>query len=105
MVKKKNSGGKSKRAVVEKIVSRKGIPKKEIAMDFAERVQKKFDRLVKASVLCGSQTTAKGDATPESDVDIILIVDDASVDWDLELISWYREELGKLIAAQNYSRE
>lgn len=83
------------------------IPKtsKDIAIDFAEKVQKKFDRIVKASVLFGSQTTAKNNATSGSDIDIVLIIDDASIEWDLELISWYREELGKLIAAQKYSHE
>ena len=44
---------------------------KDIAMDFAGKVQQKFDRLVKASVLFGSQTTAKGGASVDSDIDII----------------------------------
>ncbi len=78
---------------------------KDIAMDFAEKVQRKFDRLVKASILFGSQTDAKGNATAGSDIDIILIIDDAAVNWDLELVSWYREELGKLVASQDYRRE
>jgi len=72
-------------------------------MDFAEKVHKKFDRMIKASILFGSQ--AKQTAKPKSDIDIILIIDDASISWDLELIAWYREELGKIIAAQSYSRE
>jgi predicted nucleotidyltransferase len=76
---------------------------KDIAMDFAEIVHQKFDRMIKASVLFGSQ--AKDTAKPSSDIDVILIIDDASISWDLELISWYREELGKLIANQKYSRD
>src|SRR3989344_2826959 len=91
---------------VEKLKAVKKIPlekvtlenEKETAMKFAEQVHKKFDRMVKASILFGSQ--AKDTARPESDIDIVLIIDDASINWDLELIAWYREELGKVIAAQ-----
>ena len=76
---------------------------KDIAMDFALKVHKKFDRLIKASVLFGSQV--KGSATATSDIDIIIVVDDASINWDLELIAWYREELGKIIQASRYAQE
>jgi len=79
---------------------RKIMTEKDIAMDFAVN-----DRLVKASVLFGSQTQAKGNAKEDSDIDIILIVDDAAVEWDLELVAWYREELAKLISRQSYGRE
>lgn len=72
---------------------------KEIAMDFAVKIQKKFDRIVKASVLFGSQ--AKETADSGSDIDLLLIIDDASVNWDLELSAWYREELSKLISSMN----
>ena len=90
----------------EKPLSRRpNMSEKDIAMDFAMKVQKKFDRLVKASVLFGSQTTAMDNAVEGSDIDIILIVDDAAVDWDLELVAWYREELGKLVSLQDYGRE
>ncbi len=80
-----------------------GENEKEIAMDFAVKVHQKFDRLVKATILFGSQ--AKNTASPSSDIDIIIIVDDASLTWDLELIAWYREELGKLIKNLNYAKE
>lgn len=76
---------------------------KEIAVNFAEKVHKRFDRLIKASVLFGSQ--AKNKATPGSDVDIIFIIDDASVAWDLELVSWYREELGKIVAQEQFAEQ
>ena len=76
---------------------------RDISMDFAARVQEKFDRLIKASILFGSQ--AKNTQTPKSDIDIILIIDDASVDWDLELIAWYREELGKIISGKDYGKD
>jgi len=90
----KKKGGKKE---VKKLAS-----DREIAMDFAAKVQEKFDRVVKASILFGSQT--KNTTTTKSDIDIVLVIDDASIEWDLELISWYREELGKLIATKDYGR-
>jgi len=89
---------KSAKSIKEKFSS-----SKEIAMDFAVKAHQKFDRMVKASILFGSQ--AKGSETSSSDIDIILVIDDAVINWDMELIAWYREELGKLIAAQNYGTE
>jgi len=76
---------------------------KEIAMDFAVKAHKKFDRLIKASILFGSQ--AKNQASLGSDIDIIFIIDDASINWDLELISWYREELAKLTALDSHTKD
>ena len=93
----------AKKEEISSIANRKIRDEKEIAMDFAEKAHKKFDKIIKSSVLFGSQ--AKNTATSDSDIDIILIIDDASISWDLELIAWYREELGKIIAAQNYGRE
>jgi len=75
----------------------------EIAIDFASLVHKKFDKLVKATVLFGSE--AKKTSSSKSDIDIIVIIDDVSVNWDLELIAWYREELGKIISLNRYSRD
>ena len=103
---------KKKKTVVKKaepkgaqILKRELKDEKEIAMDFAEKVQKKFDRIVKASVLFGSQTSAMSNSSSGSDIDIILIVDDAAIEWDMELVAWYREELGKLIASEAYGKE
>ena len=79
------------------------MSEKDVAMNFSLQVHKKFDRLIKASILFGSQV--KGTAGANSDIDIIIIVDDASVNWDLELIAWYREELAKIIAASTYARD
>ena len=89
---------KAKHSQREKSHSNNREPRndKDIAMDFASQVQKKFDRMVKASVLFGSQ--ARNDSSNGSDIDIVLIIDDAAISWDLELISWYREELAKIIA-------
>lgn len=79
------------------------VTERDVAMDFAVKVHKKFDRLIKASILFGSQ--AKNVAVPGSDIDIILIVDDAAVTWDMELIAWYREELAKIVAENQYRKE
>src|SRR3990167_6658285 len=95
---KKSSGKNSK--------TPKNIPtlqlKKEtdIAMDFALNTYKVFDKIVKSIVLFGS--TAKQTAVTGSDIDIIIIIDDVSINWDQELIAWYREELEKLIKANPY---
>lgn len=105
----KKKGAKIKEENKAKIIrelpleKRKLTNEKDIAIDFAEKVHKRFDRMVKASVLFGSQ--AQETAKSGSDIDIILIIDDASINWDLELIAWYREELGKLIAEQKYSKD
>ena len=73
------------------------ISERDIALDFVQKVHEKFDKLIKASILFGSQ--AKKTAQSNSDIDIIIIIDDAAVSWDLELIAWYREELGKIISS------
>ncbi len=75
----------------------------DIAMDFAAEVHKRFENIVKASILFGSQ--AKDTANTDSDIDIILIVDDAAIEWDMELVAWYREELAKLIALSTYRKD
>ena len=76
---------------------------KDIAMDFSVKVYRQFDKIVKAIVLFGS--SAKNSATPNSDIDLIIIIDDAAVQWDQELIAWYREELGKIVEANRYKKE
>lgn len=85
------------------LLRKQGRSEKDTAMDFAIAVQKKFDRIVKASILFGSQ--AKNSATSGSDIDVILIIDDASINWDMELVAWYREELAKIISNKDYGSE
>lgn len=75
----------------------------EIAYDFAIRVYKRFKEAVKSIVLFGS--VAKGEAKSGSDLDIIIFIDDCAIEWDQELIAWYREELRKVIEEKRYSRE
>ncbi|MBU3923502.1 MAG: nucleotidyltransferase domain-containing protein [Nanoarchaeota archaeon] len=75
---------------------------REIASDFAVKVYEKFDRMIKSIVLFGS--SARAASVPGSDIDIIIIIDDVSVNWDQELVAWYREELGKVIQANPYAK-
>jgi len=75
---------------------------REIAMDFAMKTYGKFDQMIKSIVLFGS--SAKKIAVSGSDIDIVIIIDDVSVRWDEELITWYREELGKLISGNPYRK-
>jgi predicted nucleotidyltransferase/uncharacterized protein (UPF0332 family) len=75
----------------------------DIAMDFAVKVYKKFNKIVKSIVLFGS--TTKQNVTPGSDIDVMILIDDTSVKWDQELIAWYREELEKTIQESPYKKE
>lgn len=75
----------------------------DIAYDFSIKAYKKFRDVIKAIILFGS--VPKKEATAKSDIDLIILIDDASINWDEELIAWYREELARLVAAQKYARE
>lgn len=75
---------------------------REVAYDFAKKVYTKLGKVVKSIVLFGS--AAKGSAEPKSDIDIVIIIDDATILWDQELIAWYREEIGRIIDANPYSK-
>lgn len=79
------------------------VDERQIADDFAAKVYEKFNKIIKSIILFGSQT--KHTSTSTSDIDIIILVDDANVAWDAELTSWYREELGKLISLNPYKTE
>jgi len=74
----------------------------DIAYDFATKAYKQFKEAIKSIVLFGS--VSKGEAKKGSDIDVIVIIDDCSIEWDQELIAWYREELGKLVSVQKYKR-
>ena len=76
---------------------------RDIAMDFAQKVYQKFDKIIKSVVLFGSQ--AKHLDVIGSDIDIVLIIDDASIKFDEELIVWYREELGKIMKENPYNKD
>ena len=66
-----------------------------IAYDFATSTYKKFQQIIKSIVIFGS--AAKDKKNP-NDIDIIIFLDDATIQWDEELIAWYREELTKIIS-------
>lgn len=108
--KKKKSSKKSKKSKKSKPSkkNKKDYPtlnlkkEKDIAMDFATKAYKKFDKLAKSVVLFGS--TAKNTNVSGSDIDIILILDDVTVKWDQELIAWYRTELDKMIRENPYQK-
>lgn len=115
MVTKKTKTTKAKAKKKEKATSTKKSRKKatvpstmkitverDIAADFATKVYDKFDQIIKSIVLFGS--SAKKISTDDSDIDIIIILDDVSIKWDEELIAWYREELGKLIETNPYKK-
>lgn len=92
-----------KKLQIKQLPTLKLIDEKEIAMDFATKLYKKFDKIVKSIILFGSQT--KHTATSSSDIDIIIIIDDASIQWDQQLVAWYREELGNLIKVNPYKKD
>lgn len=75
----------------------------EIALDFATKAYKKFDKMIKSVILFGS--SVKQTAVAGSDIDIILVLDDAMIKWDEELIAWYREELDKILRANPYQKD
>ena len=94
---------KIKKQDLEKFPTLKISTEHDIAMDFATKVYKKFDKLIKSIVLFGS--TIKKTRTIGSDIDIIIIVDDSTIKFDQELIAWYREELSKIIYENPYKQE
>lgn len=98
-IKKTRKKEKSKK----EISSLKIINENEIALDFSTKLYKKFDKLIKSVVLFGS--SVKKTSTSSSDIDLIIIVDDASIKFDNEVINWYRQELSKIIQQNPYQKE
>jgi len=92
-----------------KRISKKNIPtlkikdERKIAEDFSKKVHEKFDVLIKSIILFGS--TIKHTNVKGSDIDIIIVVDDATISFDEKLITWYREELGKIIETNPYKKD
>ena len=91
-----------------KKINKKNIPtlqletESEIAMDFAVKTYEKFNKIIKSVVLFGSIT--KQTSTAGSDIDIVIIIDDVAINWDQELIIWYRTELDKILRASPYKK-
>jgi len=96
--KRKNS---KKKINLEKVPTLKLKTEHSIAMDFATKTYKKFDKIIKSIILFGS--VSKKETVAGSDIDIIILIDDVSISWDQELIAWYREELDKVLKANPYN--
>jgi uncharacterized protein (UPF0332 family)/predicted nucleotidyltransferase len=94
---------KNKKLTKEDFPTLKIILEAEIAADFAKKAYEKFDKIIKSIVLFGS--TIKKTSANNSDIDLIVIVDDASIKFDATMTAWYREELGKLLSANPYKKE
>ncbi|VVB79541.1 Nucleotidyltransferase domain protein [uncultured archaeon] len=90
------------KVAMEKVPTMKIVAERDIAMDFATKVYTKFEELVKAVIMFGSSVTKE--SKNSSDIDVIILVDDATLKWDDELVSTYREELGKIIQANPYRK-
>ena len=109
MVKKLQDKNKTKVNSNQKKISKKNTPKlilkseRDIAMDFAQKVYTKFDKMIKAIVLFGS--SVKHTNVVGSDIDIIIIIDNASIKFDDQLIVWYRTELGKIVQESQYKKD
>ncbi len=93
----------AKKKTAKKKVTKKRVKKQktdyDIAYDFATKAYKKFQESIKSIVLFGSVSKKK--STKGSDIDILVIVDDCSIQWDQELIAWYRQEMGKILENQS----
>lgn len=74
------------------------FPEKEfnIAREFSKRVYQEFGTFVKALILFGS--TAKAKLATEGDIDILVIIDDVSVNLTRELTQTYRIVVEKILA-------
>lgn len=102
MVKKRKASVMAKSKVRPGKTTVELTEERDIAMDFAAKVYEKFTKVVKSIILFGS--AAKGTSSQKSDVDIVILIDDATIQWDQELIAWYREELGKIVQANPYQK-
>lgn len=102
-VKNSNNNNKSKRTDPKKYPTLLLKTERDIAMDFATKVYQKFDKMIKSIILFGS--AAKQTNIAGSDIDIIIIIDDASIRFDESLVVWYREELTKIIRENPYEKD
>ncbi len=100
LVNKKSSKNEGLKNTSKDIKTLKLKTDHEIATDFAIKVYKKFDKIIKSIILFGS--VEKKEVKPGSDIDIIIVIDDVSLNWDQELIAWYREELDKILQLNPY---
>ena len=89
---------------MKQVTSKKELTRDyDIAYDFSTKVYERFKDVIKSIVLFGS--TAKETQQSKSDIDIIIIVDDATIQWTQELVAWYRQELARLTASLKYPKK
>ncbi len=106
--KTKNISSKEKK-VTKKEIKKSNIPTlklltdHEIAIDFSAKLYNQFGNVIKSVILFGS--VQKKTMTRNSDIDLIVLLDDVSVKWSEELVAWYREELSKLMQKNPYIAE
>lgn len=62
----------------------------DLARKFATIVYKEFGTFIKAIVLFGSTLKAPGTISPKKDIDILIILDDITVQFSKELVETYR---------------
>lgn len=84
----------------ENVKTLKLMTDQEIATDFAVKSYAFFGKIIKSVILFGS--VEKKTIVHNSDIDMIILIDDVSVKWDQELIAWYREELDRLLLSNPY---
>lgn len=116
VIKKKKKSEKLKKIVETNNSKKKSSKKKDlkkfskikiknesdIALDFSTKAYKRFDKIIKSIVLFGS--AVKKSSVAGSDIDIVIIIDDVSINWNQELIVWYRSELEKLLKENPYEK-
>ena len=108
MVNEKITSKNKRKKFSKKKINKKNIPtlqlktETKIAMDFATKLYKKFEKSIKSVILFGS--TVKQTSVAGSDIDIIIVLDDVTIKWDQELIAWYREELDKILRINPYQK-
>ncbi len=68
-----------------------------IAYDFSKKIYDEFGNFIKAIILFGS--VAKNKQNPKGDIDILVIIDDITLDLSSEIVQTYRIVIEKTIVA------
>ncbi len=96
---KPEAGWEKEKAEIVKQAREKlsSVALKEIPLiyDFTARVVKMFGSFIKSVVVFGS--FAKGNISEESDIDLMILIDDASIGLTPEIITFYNKELDKML--------
>lgn len=84
----------------ERSISRVGKNKYDVAMQFAGEIFERFPEVVKSIVLFGSVYKQK--EGEDSDIDIMIILDDCSIDLTKNFLNWFNIEVANLIKRINH---